>query len=331
MGLSSKQLKTTLEKYGYQVIRFFYKKKYYVYAECVFKESNIPVLIKLEEMLKFSRSDDVEDYKLRSIDISELLRTNFRYENQKINLDEEEFEKELIKKYKKNAKMENMMEIQYNNLIQMHEQQLRLNTIINKSNFSVALIDDGHMSDGMVYELKNYPESGRKMYITFSLQQLYDNSVNIKKNILQIYNSVDETLSKHFLEQLEITEELVKNYKIDYNRIKDILGQHKLFGEEYSAQNDELKDLLDKRQNIKSILEKNKEKMGQLDYERLRTNYEPKLEKLDREISESRRKCVDTQLKQKFVFLKVDQIIFDNLKYIQFIRKNLMELNNLFS
>ena len=44
MGFSLEQLKTILEKYGYQYVNFYYEKKYYNFIECILLDSNIPVL-----------------------------------------------------------------------------------------------------------------------------------------------------------------------------------------------------------------------------------------------------------------------------------------------
>jgi hypothetical protein len=79
------------------------------------------------------------------------------------------------------------------------------------------------------------------------------------------------------------------------------------------------------------MLDKNRARMSEFEYTQLSNGYAKELASLQLNIQEYTTKVLDVQAKQKFLFLKLDQIFYDNVKYLQFIRKNLTEINNLFS
>jgi hypothetical protein len=331
MGLSSKQLKSTLEKYGYTPIRFFYAKKYYVLVECVCTHNNIPVMIQLEEVLKFRREEDIEDYKLKKIDRTDLTST-FAYKTRDaIDVDAENFEEELRRQYHKNNKIQSSFGAN-SDVIPLYEQCVRLNELLGKTAFSICLLEHSYLAMGSsVYEIRNVKDSNRQMYISFSLSHLYDNANTVHKTIDQIYKLVEDTLFDNFKVQLDATYALIQNYKVDFGKIQQCVQHKNALQRELNDLNTQLSKYTSRRATIKGMLDKNRARMSEFEYTQLSNGYAKELASLQFNIQEYTTKVLDVQAKQKFLFLKLDQIFYDNVKYLQFIRKNLTEINNLFS
>lgn len=331
MGLSSKQLKTTLEKYGYTPVRFFYTKKYYTFVECVCTHNTTPVMIHLEEMLKFRLEEDFENYKLKKIDRTDLTSV-FAYKTRDaIDVDAENFEEELRRQYHKNNKIQTSFGTN-SDVIPLYEQSARLNELLDKTAFSICLVERSFFTvDKYVYEIRNVKESERQMYISFSLSHLYDNANTVHKTVEQLYKLVEDTLFDNFKVQLDATHALIQNYKVDFGKIQTCVQHKNALQRELNDLNVQLTKYTARKTTIKGMIEKNRARMGDFEFTQFSNGYAKELATIQQTIKDLMSKVLDIQAKQKFLFLKMDQIFYDNVKYIQFIRKNLTEINNLFS
>jgi hypothetical protein len=185
--------------------------------------------------------------------------------------------------------------------------------------------------DKRMYEIRNFKDGKRSMFISFSLQHLYDNTNTIVKSIAQISTLIEETLFNNFKVQLDATYSLIQNYKVDFTKIQQYI-QHKSFLEK---ENTELMAQLNKyttrRSAIQAILDKSKGRVSDFEYQQLFSSYGKEIKNIQQSIDEGSEKILKNQTRQMYLYLKLDQIFYDNVKYLQFIRKNLTEMTQLFS
>ena len=334
MGFSLKQLKSILEKYGYDFRNAYYEGKYFNYVECVMLEHNIPVLIYLDEKLKFYSENEENCYRFKKIDKRDLYLIDYNiYESKnEINTQNlEDFEEELLKKYKKNNKIKTDLEDKGGKLLDLYNQRKRLSELVKKFNYKVILLENTYMiDDKYIFEIKNFRESERKMLISFKLESIYDDNSSLKKNIANVYQTICEILFDNFRSQIKATEELISNYQIDYKAIENLLQTKNVFDEKIKkltkAYNDK-KQSSEKIQNSMDDLEKNSKNISEFQLFRLRDKYTNDLRNIVGDMEKMGNEIIFLKEREKQMFLRFEEIFFENIRCLQTIRKNLMELN----
>lgn len=335
MGFSLEQLKTILEKYGYQYVNFYYEKKYYNFIECILLDSNIPVMIKIDDDIGFKAEESENSYRIKKIKKDNLYDINY-YNNythkDEINTEElYDFEKELLKTYQKNEKIKTDIERNSGNLLLLYNQNTRLSELIKKVNFTSIMIENNYMVDKEnVYEIRNFPHTDRKFFISFSLDIIYKNNNHIKKELLNVYNTLTEMLYENFEKQLTGTQELVKNYNVDFFNLKTLIKRKTGYDEQIRKMTNTYNNRKEKAEAIQKEIEKLGKSDSNLQTYQQKTSLTKDLQKIVSEMEIITNDVVKIKNKEKNMFLLLEEIFFENIKCLQIIRKNLKQLDKIF-